>query len=154
MSWTNHRFILWTLDLSKCWSKVISTEPLSCSGEETWQHGNSLVNYMKLVEMDGLTGKVKFDKSGLRTDFTLDIVELKRHGLEKVGTWHDKDGIKFSRNFMKTYSQIVESLQNKTLVVTTVVVSVPLLSLTYTPHLVSVTSLQHGDRVEQKTGRQ
>ena len=95
-----------------------------CSGEETWQHGNSLVNYMKLVEMDGLTGKVKFDKSGLRTDFTLDIVELKRHGLEKVGSWHEKDGIKFSRNFMKTYSEIVESLQNKTLVVTTVVVSV------------------------------
>ena len=84
---------------------------------------------MKLVEMDGLTGKVKFAKSGLRTDFTLDIVELKRHGLEKVGTWHDKDGIKFSRNFMKTYSEIVESLQNKTLVVTTVVVSVPLLLL-------------------------
>ena len=84
---------------------------------------------MKLVEMDGLTGKVKFDKSGRRTDFTLDIVELKKHGLEKVGSWHDKDGIKFSRNFMKTYSEIVESLQNKTLVVTTVVVSVPLLSL-------------------------
>ena len=57
---------------------------------------------MKLVKMDGLTGKVKFDKSGLRTDFTLDIVELKRHGLEKVGSWHEKDGIKFSRNFMKT----------------------------------------------------
>ena len=84
---------------------------------------------MKLVEMDGLTGKVKFDKNGLRTDFTLDIMELKRHGLEKVGSWHDKDGIKFSRNFMKTYSEIVENLQNKTLVVTTVVVSFPLLSL-------------------------
>ena len=77
---------------------------------------------MKLVEMDGLTGKVKFDERGLRTDFTLEIVELKRHGLEKVGSWQDKDGIKFSRNFMKTYSEIVESLQNKTLVVTTVVV--------------------------------
>ena len=104
---------------------MVSVQPLSCSGEETWQHGNSLINYMKLVEMDGLTGKVKFDKSGRRTDFTLDIVELKKHGLEKVGSWHDKDGIKFSRNFMKTYSEIVESLQNKTLVVTTVVVSVP-----------------------------
>ena len=132
MSLTNHRFILSTLAnfgssvlTSKFW-KVVNTQPLSCSGEETWQHGNSLVNYMKLVEMDGLTGKVKFDERGLRTDFTLEIVELKRHGLEKVGSWQDKDGIKFSRNFMKTYSEIVESLQNKTLVVTTVVVRVPL----------------------------
>ena len=50
------------------------------------------------------------------------IVELKRHGLEKVGSWHDVDGIKFSRNFVTTYSEIVESLQSKTLVVTTVVV--------------------------------
>ena len=39
---------------------------------------------MKLVEMDGLTGKVKFDQLGLRTDFTLEIVELKRQGLTKV----------------------------------------------------------------------
>ena len=111
---------VYTLDLSKCWSKVISTQPLSCSGEETWQHGNSLVNYMKLVEMDGLTGKVKFDQRGLRTDFTLEIIELKKHGLERVGSWHDQRGIEFSRNFTETYSEIVESLQNKTLVVTTI----------------------------------
>ena len=70
---------------------------------------------MKLVEMNGLTGKVKFDKHGIRTDFTLDIVELKRPGLEKVGSWYEVDGIKFSRNFVTTYSEIVESLQSKTL---------------------------------------
>ena len=100
--------------------QVVITRPLSCSGEETWQHGNSLVNYMKLVEMDGLTGKVKFDQRGLRTDFTLEIIELKKHGLERVGSWHDQRGIEFSRNFTETYSEIVESLQNKTLVVTTI----------------------------------
>lgn len=37
------------------------------------------------AEIDGLSGKVKFDHSGRRTDFTLDIVELQRAGLEKVG---------------------------------------------------------------------
>jgi len=30
-------------------SQEINTKPLSCDGSETWQHGNSLVNYMKLV---------------------------------------------------------------------------------------------------------
>ena len=33
-------------------SQEINTKPLSCDGSETWQHGNSLVNYMKLVIKD------------------------------------------------------------------------------------------------------
>ena len=33
-------------------SQEINTSPLSCDGSETWQHGNSLVNYMKLVNND------------------------------------------------------------------------------------------------------
>ena len=42
----------------------------------------------------------------------------------EVGIWHDVTGINFFRNFTETYSEIVESLQNKTLVVTTIMVSV------------------------------
>ena len=34
--------------------------------------------------MDGLTGRIKFDSRGLRTDFQLEIVELKKSGLQKV----------------------------------------------------------------------
>ena len=40
--------------------------------------------YVLQVEMSGLTGKIKFDQHGVRTEFTLQIVELKKHGLEKV----------------------------------------------------------------------
>ena len=103
--------------------QVVITRPLSCSGEETWQHGNSLVNYMKLVEMDGLTGKVKFDQVGLRTDFTLEIVELKRKGLTKIGSWHDQHGFKFLNHPTESGSDAMGSLENKTLVVTTIKVS-------------------------------
>ena len=39
--------------------------------------------YIK-VEMEGLTGRIKFDSRGLRTDFELEIVELKKDGLQKV----------------------------------------------------------------------
>ena len=39
--------------------KILQTEALSCEGEETWVHGNSLINYMKMVEMDGLSGKIR-----------------------------------------------------------------------------------------------
>ena len=34
--------------------------------------------------MSGLTGKINFDSRGFRTDFDLDIVELKKEGLVKV----------------------------------------------------------------------
>ena len=58
--------------------------PLSCNREDTWEHGNSLINYMKMADINGLTGRIKFDENGLRTDFELEIVELKKHGLDKV----------------------------------------------------------------------
>ena len=36
------------------------------------------------IEMNGLTGKIKFDQRGQRSDFELDIIELKRDGLTRV----------------------------------------------------------------------
>ena len=73
--------------------------------------------------MDGLTGRIKFDQHGQRTEFSLDIVEMKRDGLVRVGSWDQRGGVNFSRNFTETYNEIVDSLQNKTLIVTTIRVS-------------------------------
>ena len=73
--------------------------------------------------MRGLTGVIKFDQHGLRSNFELEIVELKKDGLVKVGTWTEMDGVNFTRNFTESYTEIVESLQNKTLIVTTIFVS-------------------------------
>ena len=42
--------------------------------------------------------------------------------IHQVGSWNDHFGIKFFGNFTESYSEIVESLQNKTLVVTTIMV--------------------------------
>ncbi|XP_071747530.1 glutamate receptor ionotropic, kainate 2 isoform X1 [Lepeophtheirus salmonis] len=113
-----HLFAQALQDLDR--SRSIDTKSISCNGVETWQHGSSLVNYMKLVEMNGLTGKIIFDQHGLRTDFVLEVIELKKDGLVKVGTWNDNTGVNFTRNFTESYTEIVESLQNKTLVVTTI----------------------------------
>ena len=107
-------------------------------GEETWEHGNSLVNYMKLVEIQGLTGLVKFDQWGIRNEFVLDLVELRRGGLEKVGWWQESYGIRsgfaLKNKFTVTQSGLYSinreagsaeteprhSIENKTLVVTTI----------------------------------
>ena len=43
--------------------------------------------------------------------------------LFQVGTWNEKTGVNFTRNFTESYTEIVESLQNKTLIVTTIYVT-------------------------------
>lgn len=74
--------------------------------------------------MRGLTGVIKFDHQGFRSDFVLDIVELNsKEGLKKIGTWNSTEGVNFTRTYGDVYTQIVESLQNKTFIVTTILVS-------------------------------
>jgi len=74
--------------------------------------------------MTGLTGIIKFDHQGFRSDFVLDIIELNnKEGLKKIGTWNSTKGINFTRSYGDVYSQIVENLQNKTFIVTTLLVS-------------------------------
>lgn len=74
--------------------------------------------------MKGLTGLIKFDHQGFRSDFMLDIIELNtKDGLKKIGTWNSTEGVNFTRTFGDVYTQIVESLQNKTFIVTTILVS-------------------------------
>lgn len=74
--------------------------------------------------MTGLTGIIKFDHQGFRSDFILDIIELNnKEGLKKIGTWNSTKGINFTRSYREEYTQIVENLQNKTFIVTTILVS-------------------------------
>lgn len=74
--------------------------------------------------MRGLTGVIKFDNQGFRTNFVLDVIELTRDGLIKIGTWNSTEGVNFTRTYGEVYTQIVESLQNKTFIVTTILVSI------------------------------
>ena len=73
--------------------------------------------------MEGLSGKIRFDGAGFRSDFQLDIVELKREGLVRVGKWDPSNGANFTRNYSKISNEVVESLHNKTLIVSTILVS-------------------------------
>ncbi|KAK8388628.1 hypothetical protein O3P69_020541 [Scylla paramamosain] len=101
-------------------SRHIDVTPLECDGDSTWVHGNSLVNYMKWVQVNGLTGLIKFDTEGFRRDVTLDIVELTKEGLSRVGRWDPTNGANYSRTYSELQQGIVESLQNKTLVITSI----------------------------------
>ncbi|KAK7071641.1 hypothetical protein SK128_027199 [Halocaridina rubra] len=101
-------------------SRHIDVTPLDCDGDTTWVHGNSLINYMKWVQVNGLTGLIKFDTEGFRRDVALDIVELSKDGLVKVGKWEQTSGANYTRTYKEVQQGIVESLQNKTLIVSSI----------------------------------
>ncbi|KAF4533063.1 hypothetical protein B566_EDAN002626 [Ephemera danica] len=108
-------------------SQRITIRPLNCNSRDTWDHGYNLVNYMRVLrvlthtkqmETRGLTGAVRFDSaSGLRTDFILDVVDLKRHGPVRTATWDPSIGINRTVSYNEVFDQIIENLQQKTMVV-------------------------------------
>lgn len=96
-------------------STYVQVSPLKCELEGGWIHGNSLINYMKMVYFPGLSGFIRFDARGFRTDFMLDILELGRENLTKVGTWTPKGGTNYTRTYQMVQENQMEGLQNKTL---------------------------------------
>ncbi|CAG7824228.1 unnamed protein product [Allacma fusca] len=96
---------------------------LDCDSSETWQHGYSIINYMKMVQMQGLTGHLHFNTSGFRTDINLDVVQLKETGLTKIGAWDSKFVNKINWKKKDVLETIQDAstldLRNRTLVVTT-----------------------------------
>nr|XP_021002109.2 glutamate receptor ionotropic, kainate 2 isoform X2 [Parasteatoda tepidariorum] len=65
---------------------VNSFPPISCIEMTKGTDGTSIINYMKSNKLRGLTGQIHFDGQGFRTSFVLDILQLSKNGLEKIGT--------------------------------------------------------------------
>ncbi|XP_055683998.1 glutamate receptor ionotropic, kainate 2-like [Lutzomyia longipalpis] len=98
-------------------SEEIFAMPMSCKHPSQWPHGLRIANYMKLKTEHGITGPIVFDDLGRRTHFELEIIESSKDGFKKIATWDPTHGINYTRSQGEVYSQIVESLQNKTFIV-------------------------------------
>ncbi|XP_029035815.1 glutamate receptor ionotropic, kainate 2-like isoform X2 [Osmia bicornis bicornis] len=90
---------------------------LPCNGTISWEHGYSLSNFIRLSEMEGLTGLIKFDTAGFRSDFRLDIIRVTEEGLTKIGLWNSTNTIQWLPKVHPPNSDIEFSLQNKTFIV-------------------------------------
>ncbi|KAM4630042.1 glutamate receptor ionotropic, kainate 5-like [Polymixia lowei] len=99
-------------------SQEIGVKPLSCSSPLIWQHGTSLMNYLRMVEYDGLTGRVEFNSKGQRTNYTLRILEKHPGGHKEIGIWYSNNTL--SMNSTSLDLNTSETLANKTLIVTTI----------------------------------
>ncbi|KAM9807251.1 glutamate receptor ionotropic, kainate 5 isoform X1 [Syngnathus typhle] len=99
-------------------SQEIGVKPLSCTSPQIWQHGTSLMNYLRMVEYDGLTGHVEFNSKGQRTNYTLRILEKHRGGHKEIGIWFSNNTL--AMNSTSLDINVSETLANKTLIVTTI----------------------------------
>lgn len=101
-------------------SKPLQTQSVSCETEDSWSYGWALTNYMKMISVTGITGEVKFDENGFRSDFKLRLLELTREGIRVVGDWTPKNGVVFMSNYTKAMAEGYRAtLRNKTLTVVT-----------------------------------
>lgn len=73
--------------------------------------------------MKGLTGLIRFDHEGFRTDFSLDIVELTEKGLQNKGTWNSTDGVKLMIPTEHQNISELQDLRNMTFIVLIALVS-------------------------------
>ncbi|CAL8292843.1 unnamed protein product [Merluccius merluccius] len=99
-------------------SQDIGVRPLSCTSPLIWQHGTSLMNYLRMVEFEGLTGRVEFNSKGQRTNYTLKILEKHPEGHKEIGVWFSNNTLVMNSTSLDVNAS--ESLVNKTLVVTTI----------------------------------
>lgn len=67
-----------------------------------------------------MTGRIVFDNQGRRDNFYMEVLELdnlKKDRFTKIATWDAIGGINYTRTQTEVDSQVIQSLQNKTIVV-------------------------------------
>ncbi|KAJ0183282.1 hypothetical protein K1T71_001258 [Dendrolimus kikuchii] len=93
---------------------------ITCDDNESWEYGSSVINYVRSMEVDGLTGVIKFDDDGFRSYFEVDVLEVMPYGFDKVGTWNIEDGFTETRTVIPPAEQEgSESMRGKNFIILT-----------------------------------
>lgn len=59
-----------------------------------WEHGERIAKNLRKVELEGLTGDIRFSDEGKRINYTLHVVEMTvNSAMVKVAEWSDTAGI-------------------------------------------------------------
>ncbi|XP_050427758.1 glutamate receptor ionotropic, kainate 2-like [Adelges cooleyi] len=101
-------------------TNAIKAEPNSCLDRNMtgWSSGYGLINFMRVVETEGLTGIMRFDPhTGHRSFFTLEMVELTKSGFKKIGVWDPENGMTYTRTSSQMLFDLVQANMNKTFIV-------------------------------------
>ncbi|XP_064543138.1 glutamate receptor 1 isoform X1 [Drosophila montana] len=86
-----------------------------------WEHGDKISRYLRKVEIEGLTGDIKFNDDGRRVNYTLHVVEMTvNSAMVKVAEWNDNGGLQPLNAKYVRLRPHVEFEKNRTYIVTTV----------------------------------
>uniref|UniRef100_A0A671QP51 Glutamate receptor n=1 Tax=Sinocyclocheilus anshuiensis TaxID=1608454 RepID=A0A671QP51_9TELE len=82
-----------------------------------WSQGIDIERALKMVQVQGMTGNIQFDSFGRRSNYTIDVYEMKTGGPRRIGYWNE-----FERfvNIMDQQYTNDSSVENRTIVVTTI----------------------------------
>uniref|UniRef100_A0A673Y7P6 Glutamate receptor n=1 Tax=Salmo trutta TaxID=8032 RepID=A0A673Y7P6_SALTR len=86
-----------------------------------WSQGIDIERALKMVQVQGMTGNIQFDSYGRRSNYTIDVYEMRTGGPKKVqiGYWNE-----YQRLVNLLEQQVVanesSSVENRTIVVTTI----------------------------------
>uniref|UniRef100_A0A1A9UP33 Receptor ligand binding region domain-containing protein n=1 Tax=Glossina austeni TaxID=7395 RepID=A0A1A9UP33_GLOAU len=85
-----------------------------------WEHGDKISRYLRKVEIEGLTGDIKFNDDGRRVNYTLHVVEMTvNSAMVKVAEWSDDAGLQpLSAKYVRLKPH-AEIEKNRTYIVTT-----------------------------------
>lgn len=86
-----------------------------------WEHGDKISRYLRKVEINGLTGDIRFNDDGRRQNYTLHIVEMTvNSAMVKVAEWSDQYGFTpIAAKYVRLRPPDFE--KNKTYIITTII---------------------------------
>nr|XP_041572100.1 glutamate receptor 3 isoform X6 [Taeniopygia guttata] len=83
-----------------------------------WSQGIDIERALKMVQVQGMTGNIQFDTYGRRTNYTIDVYEMKAAGSRKAGYWNEYE--RYVPALDQLPSNDTSSVENRTIVVTTI----------------------------------
>ncbi|XP_055797763.1 glutamate receptor ionotropic, kainate 4-like isoform X3 [Salvelinus fontinalis] len=99
-------------------SQSVGATQLTCQSPKIWAHGTSLMNYLRMVELEGLTGHIEFNSKGHRFNYALRVVQSSSEGLRQVGVWHSEHGLSMDSDINLLI--MAGTIFNTTLTITTI----------------------------------
>eukprot|EP00064_Thunnus_orientalis_P007078 superscaffoldBa00000766_g7097 len=83
-----------------------------------WSQGIDIERALKMVQVQGMTGNIQFDTFGRRSNYTIDVYEMKSGGPRRIGYWNEYE--KFVYIMDQQVTNESSSVENRTIVVTTI----------------------------------
>ncbi|XP_076169974.1 glutamate receptor IB isoform X2 [Ptiloglossa arizonensis] len=102
------------------------TRSLDCNSSSIWvtpfEHGDRIARLLRKVEIEGVTGEIRFNDDGRRHNYTLHVVEMTvNSAMVKVAEWTDEAGFQAIAAKYIRLRPHTEIEKNKTYIVTTIV---------------------------------